>query len=817
MSWKNVKLIFQREVRDQLRDRRTLFMVAVLPLLLYPLLGIGMVQMTVTFSEQVRRVVIVGADQIPLPSLLNGNEFDTSYFENPETAKKLRVITDLPGSLGDDLPPETRKELSELLEQVNARRGRIARLGDVQQELELAETNSASPVIQALREEEEILRQEIEDWFGKSRAQVLIVFPPDFLAQYNQITAEISSPERDLSAFSELARPVMLHNSANEKSEIAYQRVRQAFQKWEKALLEGRLKSANLPLSLPTPVQLTKVDLAEPTQLAANVWSKIFPALLVIMSVTGAFYPAIDLGAGEKERGTMETLLISPATRTEIVFGKFLTIMLFSFSTALLNLVSMGFTGKHMLSAIGSTKSSPIGDLSFPPMESLMWVVLLAIPLAALFSALSLSLALFARSSKEGQYYLTPLLLVTMGMTMFCLNPAVELNPYYSVLPITGPALLLKSLLLGSSDSQVATFIAPVLLMSCFYSAVALWWATEQFKREDILFRESERFEIGLWFRHLLREKEANPSFTEAAVCFVVIALLQFLFLTSMQNSPELLDGPVKMVQVQLIYLIATVGVPPVLMALLLTTRPLQTLKLRLPDWRMMAVGAILAFTLQPLALTLMTFLDPYFPPLPPGAQQLMEAMGTGTVPLWLSLAAFALAPAVCEELAFRGFILSGLQRSNRPWLPIVISALVFGAIHMIPKQQFNAALLGLVIGLLAVRSRSLYPGILFHFIFNGSQVLASRLQVADYQSPVAQWMVWIDPAVAKPEPHFRPEFLLFCLTISVVLITWLVRFRPKEDSENFERSHRSATTVSDRQAEFSMPSGEPASLESSS
>jgi hypothetical protein len=77
-------------------------------------------------------------------------------------------------------------------------------------------------------------------------------------------------------------------------------------------------------LALEHPAQLTYVEVAREEQVAASVWSKMFPgALLVIMALTGAFYPAIDLGAGEKERGTMETLLISPAKRVELVLGKF--------------------------------------------------------------------------------------------------------------------------------------------------------------------------------------------------------------------------------------------------------------------------------------------------------------------------------------------------------------------------------------------------------------------------------------------------------------------------------------------------------------
>ena len=131
----------------------------------------------------------------------------------------------------------------------------------------------------------------------------------------------------------------------------------------------------------------------------------MFPFLLVMMSLTGAFYPAIDLCAGEKERGTMETLLISPASRSEIVLGKFLTVMLASVMTAVLNLVSMGLTGIQLASQVG-TLSAEAGRRSAvaassviapPTLQAAIWMMLLLIPLAALFSAVCVSLAVLAQ------------------------------------------------------------------------------------------------------------------------------------------------------------------------------------------------------------------------------------------------------------------------------------------------------------------------------------------------------------------------------------------------------------------------------------
>ena len=111
MSWKNIKLIFVREVRDQLRDRPTLFMIAVLPLLLYPALGIGMVQMTVLFTEQPRTVVILGADELPPPELVEGDHFVKNWFSLPQDAEKLEVVTDSEAAAdGESGTPDERRE-----------------------------------------------------------------------------------------------------------------------------------------------------------------------------------------------------------------------------------------------------------------------------------------------------------------------------------------------------------------------------------------------------------------------------------------------------------------------------------------------------------------------------------------------------------------------------------------------------------------------------------------------------------------------------------------------------------------------------------
>lgn len=818
MQSKNVKLIFVREARDQLRDRRTLFMVAVLPLLLYPALGVGMAQMMNTFAEQTRTVAVVGVADLPEPALLEADpvkqRFQSTWFTEPGDVEKLRVITDAmlePGSTAT-LSPDERSFLSEAREL----RATIEELGQTTRrltQLETATPPAPAAELTALEAQEARLKQEVDAWFRSGPVQVLVAVPRRYREQLDQINAGLAQRETVDALIEDSPRPVILQNNADEKSMIAGRRVREAVRTWEQKVLESRLKAANLPASLPQAFEATGVDLAADEEISATLWSKMFPILLVMMAVTGAFYPAIDLGAGEKERGTMETLLISPATRPEIVVGKFLTVTLFSFGTALLNLVSMAVTSKYILSMAGGGQLNRLGNMAaFPPASSLLWVVLLAIPLASLFSALSLALAMFAKSNKEGQYYLTPLLMVTMGLAMFCISPSVEINPYYSVFPVVGPGLLLKALLLSQPLPHLPAYAVAVLVSSLSYSALALWWAVEQFNSEEVLFREAERFEIGPWLRHVFRDREDLPSFTEAGFCFVLILMLQF---ASFGVLSKALQGPdvttTSILKLQTIYLIATVGTPALLMAVMLTRKPLTTLKLRWPSWRALGAAVALVFCLLPVSRELLQSLDWFFPPLPPGMAELMASMSAQDVAWWLPLLAFAVAPAVCEELAFRGFILSGLERARNPWVPVLLSSVAFGVVHMIQQQVFNAMLLGVVIALLALVSRSLIPGLVFHFLFNGAQVALERIgpeRIRTFADRTDSWLYSVSTNAAGEVTglHFQWPLLLPCIVASVLLIGWLVRELQARTASPPEEEEWTASTPAMTSADGEVP-----------
>jgi sodium transport system permease protein len=390
-------------------------------------------------------------------------------------------------------------------------------------------------------------------------------------------------------------------------------------------------------------------------------------------------------------------------------------------------------------------------------------MVLLLIPLAAFFSAVCVALAVLARSMKEGQYYMTPLYIVCLPLIFLTLAPGIEINLFYSLVPVTGVSLLLRSLIQGDY-AEAGRYFLPVLLPTVCYGAVALRWAIDQFQREDVLFREAERFDLRIWVRHLMRDKEPTPNGGEALFCFVVMLTLAW-FMTQYM----LVSGQTSSTAAMAVGLIGYVLTPPLAMALLLTSSPRRTLRLywpRSPRYLALAVG--LAVAVNPLVGELHYYVDQFFP-ISKELQEALEGMMKGVTDLPTALLLFAVIPAVCEEFAFRGFILSGLERGHSPRMAVLMSALLFGIMHVLVslfQQFFNTTLLGVILGLLAVRSGSILPGIVFHLLHNGISVALGSWLSGAHSERVAGWL-YRDPG--------HGLYHGWVVALSFVLTAWLL------------------------------------------
>src|SRR4029079_191568 len=167
-------------------------------------------------------------------------------------------------------------------------------------------------------------------------------------------------------------------SARREKAQLAETRVGRVLDRWTDAIARQNLEDSNLPQDLARPFQFSSHDISHAQERTAAMWAKILPLVVLLWALTGAFYPAVDLCAGEKERGTLETLLCSPAQRSEIVTGKLLTVMVFSLATSVLNLLSLGLTGAMVLSQLPASDLAP--RLGMPPLLAQFWLLLALIP-----------------------------------------------------------------------------------------------------------------------------------------------------------------------------------------------------------------------------------------------------------------------------------------------------------------------------------------------------------------------------------------------------------------------------------------------------
>ena len=691
----NVKLIYFREMRDQLRDRRTLFLIAVLPLLLYPLLGTSFFQLSQFLQHHDAKVLVVGVEQLEevdwAPPLVKGDHFAPSLFDDKSLQKNLVLVR--PSEF-----PEYREALATPSER--------------DEEQEHDEESERAPDSEFYRATRSLL--------DSGKVEAVLVFPDRFEERLRAVRKALV--DRRAAASAAFPEPAILFNSADDKSQLAQLRVEQVLRRWRSVLTEENLTASNVPVEATKPFELRPRDLAKAQQRQAALWSKVLPFFVFIWALTGAFYPAVDLCAGEKERGTLETLLTSPASRREIVWGKLLTVMTFSTITAVLNLGSLGITGKFVIDQLSQVAAFG-GDrtLSMPPAQSLFWLAAALVPISALFSALCLACAAFARSTKEGQYYLMPLMLVIMPLMMLPMSPGVELTLGNSLVPITGMVLLLRAVIEGQYQ-EALPYVFTVLAVTVSCCLLAIRWAEDQFNRESVLFRESERLDLKRWLIHLVRERGETPSFGQAMLCLAIILIVQFFvgIALSAQQPEEL--GFNYLAKTLLISQLACIFAPAVIMTVMLTSNPRRTLLLeRLPRAWHVATGAVLAILLHPVVVKLSEGVQSVFPVQPDvfeGIKALESAFGDAPS-IWVLLALVALLPAICEELALRGFVLSGLRHLGHKWWAIAISAVAFGAIHMFLQQKVTAAAVGLVIGYLAVQTGSIVPCMVFHLIHN--------------------------------------------------------------------------------------------------
>ncbi len=272
------------------------------------------------------------------------------------------------------------------------------------------------------------------------------------------------------------------------KSSFAADRIEKYFKDLSDKVVTERLAAKNLPASILKPFEIKQDNVAPPEKVSGAVLGGLVGYMVILLCLTGGMYPAMDLTAGEKERGTMETILSSPISRYHLVLGKFFLVLTAALTTAALSVVSMGvsFAGLKFFShGAGQQGESAALMLKLGP-AAVISIFVMALPVAVLFSAALMTISLFAKSYKEAQSYVSPLMILVIVPAVAAMLPGVELTSKLALIPILNVSLLCKELVTGTYHWN---YIATIFLSTCVYAGAALFLAVKMFQREDVLFR----------------------------------------------------------------------------------------------------------------------------------------------------------------------------------------------------------------------------------------------------------------------------------------------------------------------------------------
>ena len=489
------------------------------------------------------------------------------------------------------------------------------------------------------------------------------------------------------------------------------------FSRRARSRLEGRLRSSreaerdSVFMARGFPVPVDRVIPVRSQNMASSqkeggaiLGLALTPALLLLM-LTGGSIVAVDAISGEKERGTLETLLTTAATRGEIVWAKLLAVVLVGIAVAVVNVANLGvYLG---LGVVDLPASLQIG-LSF---DRIALLFLLFVPLAVLVSGALLLLSGISRSYREYQIYFFPIFLVFLIPSLAPVLPGMDLRSAIALVPISGVAVAVREVMIGEVDLLYAIL--------AFFStgAAALWLAilTERSLSNERLISRSEldRADLeggpALFPRHVLR------WFLGFWVVFFIVSLW---FGESLGVRGQILVNLVGIFLGGSVFLMWRYRLPVK-----------ETLGLRMPHpavWVAVLIGAPSSLI---LGIGLAELINTHVFPIPDGMLEAFgESLAEPDLAFWELLLFLSILPGVLEEVAFRGVLLSGVRKRFGPWGTALLVGAIFGFFHVSLFRIVPTAWLGVILSGVVLLSGSILPAILWHALNNAAAIVPSTL-----------------------------------------------------------------------------------------
>jgi sodium transport system permease protein len=278
---------------------------------------------------------------------------------------------------------------------------------------------------------------------------------------------------------------VTMYFKAADERDIEKDRALGLLKEYQNELRYARFKSLNINESVIKTVDVREVNLASAKEKIAPIIGGFLPYLFIIFCFLGSMYPAIDLAAGEKERGTLETLLTSPASRLEILLGKFGVVVLTGLITAAVSMLGL-YIGIVQVKEIPAELLRTI--LGILEVRSIALLLSLLLPLTVFFAAILLSLSIFAKSYKEAQSIISPMMIVIIVPAFLGLMPGMTLNTTTALIPILNVSLATKAIIAGTISTMILVEVYASLIV---FGGGSLYVCAKIFGREGTIFRGS--------------------------------------------------------------------------------------------------------------------------------------------------------------------------------------------------------------------------------------------------------------------------------------------------------------------------------------
>ncbi|MGY8799664.1 MAG: ABC transporter permease subunit [Longimicrobiales bacterium] len=555
----------------------------------------------------------------------------------------------------------------------------------------------------------------------------------------------------DTDAEAELLLPTMRlrYRAQSDFSRNAADRLRSRLDEVRTEVRDSLYRARGFPVAVDQIAAVETENTASAEKEGGAILGLALTPFLILLMLSGGSIMAVDAISGEKERGTLETLLTTAAARADIVAAKQLAIIAVGFTVAVINVLNLA--AYFVLGVIDIPDNFAVALSAL----DLLLLLILFLPLTVLISSSLLLLSGYAKSYKEYQIYFLPLVIVFLMPSLAGAMPSMDLRSAIALVPIAGIGVAVREIMVGEYDwlFMGLAFVS---------TGAAAWYAatlTERTLSTERLISASDMDEAdllggpALFPRHVLRW---------FGVMWVALLLISMWF------GDELgLRGQV-VVNLGFIFLgssllmVRRYGLDPRTAFALRPVHPAV--------WPAVLLGAPSAYL---VGIGLAGLVNTYILPVP---QSTLEAFGDALLgdemPLWELVLLLTIMPAILEELTFRGVLLHGLRKKMGPVGVCLVVGAIFGMFHVSLFRLIPTGFLGVIFAAVVLLTGSVFPAMLWHFANNFIGLLPQHMGWVSEETvlpwwayatavvglAVAMWIIW---RVRTPYPDLkkkRPE-----------------------------------------------------------